>query len=64
MRLFSQILRGQSIVGSDSCGGDRRYLVYLVVYPAEYGNSGVMTFIIATAMTVYNPDSTWSEVKE
>ena len=48
MRLFSQTLRGQSIVGSDSCGGDRRYLAYLVVYPAEYGNSGVMTFIIAS----------------
>ena len=46
MRLFSQTLRGQSIVGSDSCGGDRRYLAYLVVYPAEYGNSGVMTFMV------------------
>jgi hypothetical protein len=54
----------------------------IVAYPPEYGNSGVMTFIInhhskvfqknlgkntasvATAMTQYNPGSTWSEVKE
>jgi hypothetical protein len=54
----------------------------LVAYPAQYGNSGLMTFIVnhedkvfqknlgkntaaaASAMTAYNPDSTWSEVKE
>jgi hypothetical protein len=54
----------------------------LVAYPAEYGNSGVMTFIvnhegkvfqknlgtntatIAKSMKEYNPDSTWSEVKQ
>ena len=57
-------------------------MIAIVAYPAEYGNSGVMTFIVnhdgrifqknlgkntvfvATAMTQYNPDSTWSEVKE
>jgi hypothetical protein len=54
----------------------------VMAYPAQYGNSGVMTFIvnhegkvfqknlgkntasIAAAMKEYNPDSTWSEVKE
>jgi hypothetical protein len=54
----------------------------VVAYPAQYGNSGVMTFIvnhegkvfqknlgkntasIAAAVTEYNPDSTWTEVKE
>jgi DUF2950 family protein len=53
-----------------------------VAYPAEYGNSGVMTFIInqdgvllqkdlgktttetATAMTEFDPDSTWSMAEE
>jgi len=51
-----------------------------VAYPAEYQNSGVMTFVvnqdgvvyekdlgadtgkIASAMTDYNPDKTWSKV--
>ena len=54
----------------------------VVAYPATYGNSGVMTFIvnhngkvfqknlgkdtasIAKSMKEYNPDATWSEVKE
>jgi hypothetical protein len=54
----------------------------LVAYPAKYGSSGIMTFIIShngklyekdlgpnTAeivrrMTEYNPDSTWSLVKD
>ena len=54
----------------------------LVAFPAEYGNSGVMTFImnhsgkvfqkdlgnnttsVAKGMTVYNPDATWTEVKQ
>jgi hypothetical protein len=49
----------------------------LVAYPATWGNSGVMTFVVnqegrvyeknlgtrtaelASAMTEYNPDSTW-----
>ena len=54
----------------------------VVAYPAEYENSGVMTFIVnhdgkvfqknlgkdtasaAKGMKEYNPDATWSEVKE
>jgi len=54
----------------------------VVAYPAEYGNSGIMTFIvnhegkvfqknlgqntasITRSMKEYNPDSTWTEVKE
>lgn len=53
----------------------------LVAYPAEYGNSGVMTFIVnqagkvyeknlgkdtrrrAEAMELFDPDSTWKQVK-
>ena len=52
----------------------------LVAYPAEYGNSGVMTFLvnhqgvifqkdlgpataqIASQMTAFNPDQTWTKV--
>jgi hypothetical protein len=84
---FYKILERQ---GKDAAGGAYSYLVKgkmiggfaLVAYPAQYGNSGVMTFIVnyegtmfqknlgknttttASAMTEYNPDSTWSEVKE
>lgn len=76
--------------GKSARGGAYSYLVKgkmiggfaVVAYPAQYGNSGVMTFIVnhdgkvfqknlgkdtaslAAAMTQYNPDSTWSEVKE
>jgi hypothetical protein len=76
--------------GKNAPGGAYSYLVKgkmiggfaVVAYPAQYGNSGVMTFIVnhegkvfqknlgkntasvAAAMTQYNPDSTWSEVKE
>jgi len=53
----------------------------VVAWPAEYANSGVMTFItnhtgevyqqdlgeetdkIARAMTEYNPDSSWRQVR-
>ena len=53
-----------------------------VAYPAEYGNSGVMTFMMnqdgvllqkdlgknttetATAMTLFDPDSSWTIVEE
>jgi hypothetical protein len=53
----------------------------LIAFPADYGNSGIMSFIcnhqgkvyqtdlgedgdlIAGGMIVYNPDSTWSEVR-
>ena len=84
---FYKILEGQ---GKNASGGAFSYMVKdnmiggfaLVAYPAEYGNSGVMTFVInhdgkvfqkdlgkntaavASAMKEYNPDSTWSEVKE
>jgi DUF2950 family protein len=76
--------------GKNAPGGAYSYLVKgkmiggfaIVAYPARYGNSGVMTFIVnhegkvfqknlgrntaavGAAMTQYNPDSTWSEVKE
>ena len=53
----------------------------MIAFPADYGNSGIMTFIcnhqgkvyqkdlgedsdlIAGGIVVYNPDSTWSEVR-
>jgi hypothetical protein len=80
------ILAGQ---GKEAPGGARDYIVNgrmiggfgLVAAPAEYGNSGVMTFIvdqdgnvlqkdlgpdsaqIASAMTEFNPDATWTTVK-
>jgi DUF2950 family protein len=76
--------------GKDAAGGAYSYLVKgkmiggfaVVAYPAEYGNSGVMTFIVnhddkvfqknlgpntatvAKAMKAYNPDKTWTEVKQ
>jgi hypothetical protein len=78
-----RILRKQ---GSHAPGGAKDYVVdgkmvggfAFVAYPAEYGNSGIMTFIInrdgvllqkdlgkttteiATAMTEFDPDSSWS----
>jgi hypothetical protein len=84
---FFKILEGQ---GKDAPGGAYSYVVKgnmlggfaLVAYPAEYGNSGVMTFIVnhdgkvfqkdlgkgtaatASAMKEYNPDKTWTQVKE
>jgi hypothetical protein len=63
------------VVNGDMIGG-----FAMVVYPAEYRNSGVMTFIVnhsgqvyqkdlgprtldlASRMTEYNPDKTWSKV--
>ena len=76
--------------GSHAPGGAKDYVVdgkmvggfAFVAYPAEYGNSGVMTFIvnqdgvllqkdlgkttteIATAMTEFDPDNTWSVVEK
>jgi hypothetical protein len=76
--------------GSRAPGGAKDYVVNgkvvggfaLVAYPAEYGNSGVMTFIInqdgvllqkdlgttttetATAMSEFDPDTSWSQVQE
>ncbi len=74
--------------GKDAQGGPRDYVIGgrmiggfgLVAAPAEYGNSGVMTFIVdhdgvvfqkdlgedtsrkAAAMSVFNPDGTWTKV--
>ncbi len=76
--------------GKDASGGAYSYLwrgkmiggFALVAYPAEYGNSGVMSFIVnhdgkvfqkdlgkntaavAKGMSLYNPDKTWTEVKQ
>lgn len=84
---YFRILTGQ---GSHVPGGRYNYVINgnmiagfaLVAFPAEYGKTGVMTFLvshhgkvyqknlgpqtgkIAAKMQVYNPDSTWTEVKE
>ena len=84
---YYKILTAQ---GKDASGGAYSYIVKgkmiggfaLVAYPAEYRNSGVMSFIVnhdgkvfqkdlgkntasaAKGITVYNPDSTWTEVKK
>ena len=76
--------------GSHVPGGRYNYVINgnmiagfaLVAFPAEYGKTGVMTFLvshhgkvfqkdlgprtrkIAVNMEAYNPDSTWTEVKE
>lgn len=83
---YYRILTAQ---GKDAAGGAYSYLVKgkmiggfaVVAYPAEYGNSGVMTFIVnhdgkvfqknlgtntatvAKSMKEYNPDATWTAVK-
>jgi hypothetical protein len=58
---FFRIMRGQ---GSDAPGGALNYIVKrkmiggfaLIAYPAEYGNSGVMSFMVNHAGTVYQKD--------
>jgi hypothetical protein len=76
--------------GKNAPGGAYNYLwrgklvfgFAVVAYPAQYGNSGIMSFIvnhdgkvfqknlgpnsagIAKGMKEYNPDSTWTEVKD
>jgi hypothetical protein len=58
---FYRILKEQ---GKNASDGARRYLVKgkmiggfaLVAYPAEYGNSGIMTFIVNQAGGVYQKD--------
>ena len=58
---YFRILKGQ---GSDAPGGALYYVVKgkmiggfaLIAYPAEYGNSGVMTFMVNHAGTVYQKD--------
>src|SRR6185503_6613347 len=58
---YYRILTGQ---GSNAPGGAMDYVVKgkmiggfgLIAYPAEYGNSGVMTFVVNHAGTVYEKD--------
>jgi DUF2950 family protein len=58
---YFRILTGQ---GSNAPGGALNYVVggkmiggfALIAYPAEYGNSGVMTFLVNHAGTVYEKD--------
>ena len=58
---YYRILKGQ---GSNAPGGALNYAVKgkmiggfaLIAYPAEYGNSGVMTFVVNHAGTVYQKD--------
>jgi hypothetical protein len=84
---YYKLLTGQ---GKDAPGGAYDYLVKgkmmggfgVVAYPAQYGSSGIMTFIVnhdgvvyqkdlgaktasvAQAMTKFNPDKTWTAVKQ
>ena len=58
---YFRILKGQ---GSDAPGGALNYVVKgkmiggfgLIAWPAEYGNSGVMTFLVNQGGTVYQKD--------
>jgi hypothetical protein len=58
---YYRILKGQ---GPNAPGGALNYVVKgkmiggfaLIAYPAEYGNSGVMTFLVNHAGTVYQKD--------
>ena len=58
---YFRILKGQ---GSDAPGGVLNYVVKgkmiggfaMIAWPAEYGNSGVMTFLVNHAGTVYQKD--------
>jgi len=58
---YFRILKGQ---GADAPGGALKYVVKgkmiggfaLIAWPAEYGNSGVMTFLVNHAGTVYQKD--------
>ena len=58
---YFRILKGQ---GSDAPGGAFNYVVKgkmmggfaLIAWPAEYGNSGVMTFLVNHAGVVYQKD--------
>jgi hypothetical protein len=84
---FFKILMRQ---GKHASGGKYNYLINghmiggfaLVAWPAEWSNTGVMTFVVnqqgrlyqknlgpktsssASAMTTYDPDDTWTRVKE
>jgi hypothetical protein len=58
---YFKVLKGQ---GSHADGGSYNYVVRdrmilgfaLVTYPAEYGNSGIMTFIVNQAGVIYQKD--------
>jgi len=58
---YFRIMRGQ---GTDAPGGAFNYVVKgkmiggfaLIAYPSDYGNSGVMTFLVNHAGTVYQKD--------
>ena len=76
--------------GEDAPGGRYDYIINgnmiagfaMIAFPADYANSGIMTFIcnhqgkvyqknlgddsdiIAAGIDVYNPDASWTEVKE
>lgn len=84
---YFKVLKGQ---GKHAKGGAYNYVVKdkmilgfgLVAYPAEYGNSGVMTFVVnqegviyqknlgkntrrrAEAIKAFDPDKSWTKVKE
>ncbi len=84
---YFKVLKGQ---GKHAKGGAYNYVVKdkmilgfgLVAYPAEYGNSGVMTFVVnqegviyqknlgkntrrrAEAIKTFDPDKSWTKVKE
>lgn len=84
---YFKILKGQ---GKNADGGAYSYVVKgkmilgfaLLAYPAEYGNSGVMTFMVnqegvifqknlgkntrrkAEALKLFDPDKSWTKVKE
>jgi len=84
---YFRILKGQ---GKHADGGAYNYVVKgkmilgfaIVAYPAEYGNSGIMTFIVnqegtiyqkklgknttrkAEALKIFDPDKTWTKVRE
>src|SRR5262249_28339718 len=76
--------------GTDAPGGAKNYIAdgkmtggfAVVAYPAKYGNSGVMTFVVnqdgvilqkdlgpttdqvASAITEFSPDKTWTIVEQ
>jgi hypothetical protein len=58
------VLRILTQQGKDAAGGARNYIVHgemkdgfaLIAYPAEYGNSGIMTFIVNQDGVVYETD--------
>ena len=79
---YFRVLKGQ---GEHAPGGAHSYVVNgnmiagfaLVAYPAEYGNTGVMTFTVSNRgliqqkaieefeeIDVYDPDDSWVEVEE